>query len=94
MCLSDVILVCPSLPSPCGIAKMLWNFIRPPFYDCKLAETTWNIVLVDLDQMTPHLESMTVKGPNVTTIKGSEVTTVIRNGVCYISIICSLLTSR
>jgi len=85
MRLSKVILVCPSLPSPRGIAKMLWNFIHPPFYDCKLAETTWNTVLVDLDQTTLYLESVTVKGPKVTTLIG--------NRVCHISIICSLSTS-
>ncbi|KIM78879.1 hypothetical protein PILCRDRAFT_90414 [Piloderma croceum F 1598] len=76
--LLNAILISPSLPSSCSIAKMLWNLLRPPFYNGKpLDHVGGKVVLVDIEEPKTHLESVAVTDVKVV-VKRSEVKNMLR----------------
>jgi len=76
--LGNMILVCPSLPSPSGLAKLLWQMIRPPFYNHKQLQTEERVVVVEINKPIAHLELVTITGPKVTTVNQSGVKDMLK----------------
>ncbi|KAJ7204752.1 hypothetical protein GGX14DRAFT_459591, partial [Mycena pura] len=87
--IGNVLLICPSLPSPFGFAKFMWGLLEPLFYArTQLKPASGRVMLVSIEQpRTSQLMEINLNPDTVRVVKLSDVK-------CELSAIYSTMPQR